>query len=88
MATWCRSRSSCRGGVVTDTNLNAREMIFRAAIEAASLSFDRGISTAAEMIREAIRSEKFLAALRQDPAPALEQLAAAIESTNSPPTDP
>jgi hypothetical protein len=73
---------------VTDTNLNAREMIFRAAIEAASLSFDRGISTAAEMIREAIRSEKFLAALRQDPVPALEQLAAAIESTNSPPTDP
>jgi hypothetical protein len=73
---------------VTDTNLNAREMIFRVAIEAASLSFDRGISTAAEMIREAIRSEKFLAALRQDPVPALEQLAAAIESTNSPPTDP
>jgi hypothetical protein len=73
---------------VTDTNLNAREMIFRAAIEAASLSFDRGISTAAEMIREAIRSEKFVAALRQDPVPALEQLAAAIESTNSPPTDP
>lgn len=73
---------------MTDTNLNAREMIFRAAIEAASLSFDRGISTAAEMIREAIRSEKFLAALRQDPVPALEQLAAAIESTNSPPTDP
>jgi hypothetical protein len=73
---------------VTDTNLNAREIVFRAAIEAASLSFDRGISTAAEMIREAIRNEKFLAALRQDPGPALAQLAALIESTNSPPTAP
>ena len=69
---------------MTDTNLNAREIVFRAAIEAASLSFDRGISTAAEMIREAIRSEKFLAALRQDPGPTLAQLAALIESTNPP----
>ena len=73
---------------MTDTNLNAREIVFRAAIEAASLSFDRGISTAAEMIREAARNERFLAALRRDPGPALEQLAAAIESTNTPPTDP
>ena len=73
---------------MTDTNLNAREIVFRAAIEAASLSFGRGISTAAEMIREAIRSEKFLAALRHDPGPALAQLAALIESTNSPPEEP
>jgi hypothetical protein len=36
------------------------------------------------MIREASRNEKFLAALRLDPAPALEQLAAAIASTNTP----
>ena len=71
-----------------DPNLNAREIVFRAVIEAASLSFDRGISTAAQMIREATRSEKFLAALRQDPGPALAQLAAIIESTTPPPTDP
>lgn len=73
---------------MTDTNLNVREIVFRAAIEAASMSFDRGISIAAEMIREAIRSEKFLAALRHDPGPTLAQLAAAIESTNSPPEEP
>lgn len=66
------------------TDIDAREVAFRAAIEAASLSFDRGISTAAEMIREAARNERFLAALRHDPAPALAQLAAAIESTNEP----
>jgi len=73
---------------VTDPCLNAREIVFRAAIEAASLSFDRGISTAAEMIREAARNETFLAALRHDPGPALAQLATAIESTNQPTTDP
>jgi len=66
------------------TDLSIREIAFRAAIDAASLSFDRGISTAAEMIREAARNERFLAALRQDPAPALAQLAAAIKSTNEP----
>lgn len=71
----------CPGGVVTDST---REAIFRAAIAAASLSFDGGISCAADMIREASRNEKFLAALRLDPAPALEQLAAAIASTNTP----
>ena len=69
---------------MTDQNLNAREIAFRAAIDAASLSFDHGISTAAEMIRMAARNERFLAALRHDPGPALGQLAAAIESTNSP----
>ena len=73
---------------MTDPNLNAREIVFRAAIEAASLSFDRGISTAADIIREVARHERFLAALRQDPVPALEQLAAAIESTTLPPSDP
>lgn len=66
------------------TDLNTREIVFRAAIDAASLSFDRGISTAAEMIRESARNERFLAALRQDPSQALAQLAAAIESTNEP----
>lgn len=66
------------------TDINAREIVFRAAIDAASLSFDRGISTAAEMIREASRNESFLAALRHDPEPALHRLAAAIESTNQP----
>ena len=70
------------------TDINARAIVFRASLEAASLSFDRGISTAAEMIREAARNERFLAALRRYPGPALEQLAAAIESTSSPPTDP
>ena len=67
----------CPGGVVTDST---REAIFRAA----SMSFDGGISCAADMIREASRNEKFLAALRLDPASALEQLAAAIASTNTP----
>ena len=66
------------------TDINARAIVFRASLEAASLSFDRGISTAAEMIREAARNESFLAALRHDPAPALAQLAAIIESTNTP----
>ena len=66
------------------TDINAREIAFRAAIEAASLSFNRGISTAAEMIRDAARNERCLAALRDDPGPALAQLAAAIESTNQP----
>ena len=66
------------------TDINARAIVFRASLEAASLSFNRGISTAAEMIREAARNEKFLAALRNDPGPALAQLAAAIESTNEP----
>jgi len=69
---------------VIGPSLNAREIAFRAAIDAASLSFDRGISTAAEMIREAARNERFLAALRRYPGPTLEQLAAAIESTNTP----
>ena len=87
MATPSANPLICRGGVVTDSNLYVREIVFRAAIEAASLSFDKGISTAAEMIREAIRSEAFLAAVRRDPVPALEQLAAAIESTNTPPSD-
>lgn len=68
------------------TDINAREIAFRAVIEAASLSFDRGISTASEMIREAARNETFLVALRHDPVPALGQLAAAIESTNAPST--
>ena len=66
------------------TDINAREIAFRAAIDAASLSFDRGISTAAEMIREAARNEAFLAALRNEPGPVLAMLAAAIESTNEP----
>ena len=72
----------------TLSDLNAREIAFRAAIDAASLSFDRGISTAADMIREAARNKRFLAALRHDPVPALGQLAAAIESTNTPPSVP
>ena len=67
---------------------STREAIFRAAIAWASLSFDKGISCATDMIREASRNEKFLAALRNDPAPALEQLAAAIESTNTPSSEP
>ena len=66
------------------TDINARAIVFRASLEAASLSFDRGVSTAAEMIREAARNERFLAALRDDPEPALHRLAAAIESTNQP----
>ena len=66
------------------TDINVPEIIFRTAIDTASLSFDRGISTAAEMIRESARNERFLAALRDDPGPALGQLAAAIESTNQP----
>ena len=66
------------------TDIDTREIAFRAAIEAASLSFDRGISTAAEMIREAARNETFLAALRHDPGPSLAKLANAIESTNQP----
>ena len=69
---------------MTDPRLDTREIAFRAAIEAASLSFDRGISTAADMIREAARNGSFLAALRDDPEPALHRLAAAIESTNTP----
>jgi hypothetical protein len=69
------------------TDIGAREVIFRAAIDAASMSFDRGISTAADMIRETAKNQRFLAALRQDPAAALAQLADAIESTNSPADD-
>lgn len=66
------------------TDINAREIAFRTWIQVASLSFDRGISTAAEMIREAARNERFMAALRHDPGPVLAQLATAIESTNQP----
>lgn len=50
--------------------------------------FKHGISTASEMIRLAARDKRFLAALRDDPAPALAMLAACIESTNQPTTDP
>ena len=66
------------------TDIGTREVIFRAAIDAASMSFDRGISTAAGMIREAAHNQRFLAALRQGPAEALAQLADAIDSTNQP----
>ena len=64
------------------SDIDTREVIFRAAIDAASMSFDRGISTAADMIREAAHNQRFLAALRQGPAEALAQLADAIDSTN------
>ena len=67
------------------TDIGTREVIFRAAIDAASMSFDRGISTAAGMIREAAHNQRFLAALRQGPTEALAQLADDIESTNQPP---
>lgn len=65
-------------------DINTRDAIFRAAIDAASMSLDSGISTAAEMIRQAARNEAFLAAIRHHPGPALAELAAAIESTNTP----
>lgn len=66
------------------TDINAREVAFRAAIEAASVAFASGKSCAADCIRDAACSEAFLSALRHDPAPALAQLAAIIESTNTP----
>ena len=42
------------------TDIGTREVIFRAAIDAASMSFDRGISTAAGMIREYIPVDELI----------------------------
>lgn len=66
------------------TNISTREAVFRTAIDAASVAFANGKSCAADCIRDAACSEAFLGALRHDPAPALAQLAAIIESTNTP----
>jgi len=66
------------------TDINTREAVFRTAIDAASVAFANGKSSAADCIRDAALSEAFLSALRDDPAPALTQLAAIIESTNTP----
>lgn len=58
-------------------------------LEATQMSFYEGISTAAEMVRAAADSDRFLALLRMQPGDALRGLFAAIEATttNKPPTE-
>lgn len=62
------------------SDMIAREIAFRAVIQAGSESFERGINCAADMVREAAKNQAFLCALRRNPAAALGQLADAIQA--------